>query len=110
MKPHYSVVFFSLVMIMLSASSPLYGQWTATNGPYGGTANAFAIVGNDILAGSDNGVFVSTNGGSSWGREGTMVAGTSVYSFAVNRGKVFCRNLRRCLLFYRLRHPLEFYE
>jgi len=43
------------------------GQWVQTNGPCGGDASCFAMMGTYIFAGAyDAGVFCSTDSGSSW--------------------------------------------
>lgn len=44
------------------------GQWVSTNGPYGGTACAFASNGRDIFAGSPVGLYHSVDAGASWTR------------------------------------------
>ena len=41
-------------------------QWVQTNGPNGGTVNCFAISDTNIYAGTNGGVFLSTNNGTSW--------------------------------------------
>ena len=38
-------------------------QWVQTNGPLGGNVNCLSISGNSILAGTNTGLFLSTNNG-----------------------------------------------
>jgi ligand-binding sensor domain-containing protein len=57
----------SIVLFFFIASTEiLQAQWMQTNGPGGGVVNCFAFSGSNIFAGTDNGVYLSTNSGSSW--------------------------------------------
>ncbi|HEX5317160.1 MAG TPA: hypothetical protein VFX22_10965, partial [Candidatus Kapabacteria bacterium] len=41
-------------------------QWVQTNGPWGGDAFCLASTGPHLLAGTNNGLYISTNNGDSW--------------------------------------------
>ena len=42
-------------------------QWIQTNGPYGGGVYSFATSGTNLFAGTNGGVYLSTDNGTSWG-------------------------------------------
>jgi photosystem II stability/assembly factor-like uncharacterized protein len=56
------------VFVALSLSIPqlLMCQWQQTNGPYGGPVNALTVDGSILLAGTNVGVYRSTNNGALW--------------------------------------------
>jgi photosystem II stability/assembly factor-like uncharacterized protein len=57
----------TLIFIVNLFCFQMLGQWTPTNGPYGGLTNCFAHHGEFIFAGTQfGGVFYSDNGGASW--------------------------------------------
>lgn len=60
MKKIVLLVVFACCINMANA------QWQETNGPYGGNIFCIATNGTNIFAGTYNGVFFSTNNGSSW--------------------------------------------
>ena len=41
-------------------------QWVQTNGPNGGKVSSFATIGDTVFAGTNGGVFLSTDSGASW--------------------------------------------
>jgi acetyl-CoA carboxylase beta subunit len=47
----------ALVALMFTTSSPILAQWVQTNGPYGGVVSSFAVLGKNIFAGTDGGVW-----------------------------------------------------
>jgi hypothetical protein len=57
-----------LLILILFASGPLplIAQWVQVNGSGGASANSLAINGINLLAGTDDGVFLSTNSGANW--------------------------------------------
>ena len=60
-----TIPLFSLI-ILIFCSGFSQAQWVQTNGPYGGEILTLAINGNSVFAGTWNGVFLSTDSGSSW--------------------------------------------
>ncbi len=87
------------VCFFLFAFSPTAAQqiaWQPTNGPYGGTVNAFAITtSGDIFVGiPGGGVFHSTDNGNSWTEVNNGLTNLSVLSLAINsRGHIFVGTL-----------------
>lgn len=60
---------FSIAIIVtLLFVSVTHAQWTQTNGPIGGSVGPFAVLGNRVFAGTTNGIFSSTDHGTSWTR------------------------------------------
>jgi hypothetical protein len=65
-------------------------QWIPTNGPYGGYIQALAANGNVVFAGTQNGVFISTNSGTNWtSANAGLPSYTDALSFAINGSNVF---------------------
>src|SRR5262245_1830783 len=48
-------------------------KWSQTNGPNGGEITAFAVNGSNVLAGTLNGIFSSTDNGENWKKISTNV-------------------------------------
>ena len=66
------------------------GQWEQTKGLNGRTVYCFAASGANLLAGTDNGIFLSTNNGSNWTASNTgLPNNTFVSSFIVNGTDIF---------------------
>ncbi len=64
--------------------------WEQTGGPEGGNIWCFAVSGTSIFAGTDGGVFRSTNNGASWTAVNTgLMNSTSVYSLAISGSTLF---------------------
>lgn len=61
-------LFYYLVAILFFNSSLTYSQWNRLNGPYGGDIYDFAIssVGNFIVAGTSEGVYITSDFGENW--------------------------------------------
>ncbi len=57
---------FILLLFLTISPENLQAQWTQTKGPGGGAINCMAVNGDTVYAGTDNGLFVSTNNGLSW--------------------------------------------
>ncbi len=77
------------VVALLGAQS-LQAQWIQTNGPYGSDILCFAVNGSHIFAGTfGDGVFLSTNNGTSWTTVNTGLTNTFVLSLAVNGSNLF---------------------
>lgn len=72
-----------LYILSGSKSFPQVANWSETNGPYGGTVNAFLGVGvADLYAGTNSGVFHSVDNGGSWTPWQTGLANTHVFALA----------------------------
>ena len=80
-----------VITIALFASQPAFSQnfWQRTNGPYGGTVYSLAINSSGhIFAGTNPGVYRSTDNGGNWTYTG--LTNTGVWSLAINSsGHIF---------------------
>ncbi len=55
-----------LIAALFVTSMPLYSQWVQTNGPLGGFVYCITVSGSNLFAGTNCGVFRSTNNGTDW--------------------------------------------
>ena len=77
-----------LILLSLFTQPESHAQWVQTAGPYGGShIYAMCVQGAKIFAGTDNGVFLSTNGGASWQARG--LAGQYVVSLVHKDSIIF---------------------
>jgi photosystem II stability/assembly factor-like uncharacterized protein len=60
-----------LLLIIVLSSLQTLAQWNPTNGPYGGKINCVASTGKRLLAGTNSGLFYSTNNGINWQLDST---------------------------------------
>jgi ligand-binding sensor domain-containing protein len=60
-----------------------------TNGPYGGSVYCFAVSGANLFAGTEVGIFLSTNNGTNWTAVNNGLPNTSVMAFAVSGTNLF---------------------
>src|SRR5438552_2084958 len=65
-----------------------FSQWS-THGPFGGLINALAADGNNIYAGTGNGVFLSANNGQTWTEANNGMQRKPVSSLEVNGTSIF---------------------
>ena len=70
-----------------------HSRWVQTNGPYGGSAFCFAVSGKNLFTGTDRGVFLCTNNGTSWTAAGLTY--TPVHSLSVSDTTLFAGTLSR---------------
>lgn len=59
-------IFTTILLFGVLSYSPLYGQWSPTNGPYGGYVHCFAHDDSRLWVGTDSGPYFTDNGGISW--------------------------------------------
>ncbi len=82
---------FTLLVLILAMQFTIsvensYGQWQQSNGINDVEVFSFAVLGNNIFAGTNGGVYISTNNGISW----TQTAlNFYVYSLAVSGNNIF---------------------
>ncbi|MEK9135710.1 MAG: FlgD immunoglobulin-like domain containing protein [Bacteroidota bacterium] len=86
------ILFPCLFSVLLVGA--VQAQWVQTNGPYGGFVNAIAVSGTNLFAGTANfgvgdGVFLSTNNGTSWTAVNTGLSNTSVLALALSGTNLF---------------------
>ena len=74
-------------MLCLLVCSSAWGQWVQTNGPYG-KVSCFAVNGSSLFAGTSDGVYLSTNNGSSWTAVNTGLT-YPVWSLAISGSNLF---------------------
>src|SRR5664280_2625467 len=55
-----------LMQFLFFYNGVLNAQWVQTNISNSGYVNSLTVSGNNIFAGTDNGVYLSTNSGASW--------------------------------------------
>ncbi len=85
-------VFFRSIILLYSVctiSNPLFAQWVQTSGPSANIIYALATNGSYVFAGTDKGLFISSNNGDSW-----ALTDNSFYptSFIVLDNKIFTGN------------------
>ena len=88
-----------IFLFMVFFAGTLSAQWVQTNGPYGGYVEAFAVSPNgtggaNLFAGTwHNGVYLSTNNGTSWTAANAGLTSNYVSSFAVSPNGAGSTNL-----------------
>ena len=82
---------FYFLLILLFNTMIIFPQWTQTNGPYGGKIFSLAISGNNIFAGTNGSVYLSTNNGISWNQKnsGLPISAGNVNSLAINGNNIY---------------------
>ena len=58
----------AIISVLILLAQPIRSQWTQTPGPYGGKVNSLIAHTDRILAGTDGGLFLTTDNGSNWAR------------------------------------------
>ena len=85
MKTFFRILFFFLLVTQIC-----FGQWIQTNGPYGFEVTCFAVSGTNLFVGtSGDGVFHSSNNGTSWISVSSGLPRKHVSALAVCGGKLF---------------------
>jgi photosystem II stability/assembly factor-like uncharacterized protein len=72
-----------------------FGQWVHTGGPTGPITRALAVSDGVIFAGTDDGVFFSSNHGNDWTAANIGLAKDTVVSLAVNAGALLAGTLHK---------------
>jgi len=77
--------------LLVSFTQTVSAQWIRTNGPYGGGyIQSLAKIGSTIIAGSGNGIFISTNNGTSWTAiDSGLVIQDAITSLAMSGNNLF---------------------
>lgn len=73
------------LLLLILTTSPARAQWKQLNVGEPGEVKALAVVGNNLLAGTLAGIYLSTNQGASW----SIVNNHDVQTFAVRDSEVF---------------------
>jgi photosystem II stability/assembly factor-like uncharacterized protein len=80
---------FFLLQFLFFYNSVLQAQWVQTHGPYSGSTNCIAVSGIKILAGTNNGIFLSTDYGSNWKMINNGMTDLYFYSVAIKENILF---------------------
>jgi hypothetical protein len=78
-----------LFFVSLAHAGAAHAQWVQTNGPYGGMIISFAVSGTNLFAGTGDGVFLSTDNGTSWTIVNNGLTSTNVSALAVSGTNLF---------------------
>jgi hypothetical protein len=81
--------FLFVVFCLFTPTNSLHAQWIQTNGPYGGFVYSYALSGTNLFAGTEGGVFLSTNNGTTWTAASTGLTNTVVRALAVSGTNIF---------------------
>ncbi len=89
MKPKL-ILLASILLLALTSAPAARAQWVQTNGPYEGSdVHDLAVIGTNLFAGTNGGVYLSTDNGASWTLD-TMGMGLQyVWSLAVIGSNLF---------------------
>lgn len=68
-------------------------QWTQANGPFGGDVYSLATSGTYLFAGTNEGVYLSTNNGTSWTAVNSGLTNLNVQYLAVSGTNLFAGTL-----------------
>lgn len=88
MHTHRTVLLVCIILLLYTRL--LHAQWVQTNGPLGGNVISFAVLGTNLFAGTaGNGIFLSTNSGTSWTVVNTGLTNTDVRALTVSGTNLF---------------------
>jgi beta-lactamase regulating signal transducer with metallopeptidase domain len=90
------IVPLAFVLTARAGTNPSTGQWTKTNGPYSAMINCFAVSGKNLFAGTNGGVYLSTNDGASWNAAGLI--NTDISALALSGENLFAATYRGVFL------------
>jgi len=79
----------SLTVAIIFVCSSANAQWVQTNAPSGGRVLCFTPAGTNLFAGTEGGVFLSTNNGTHWTAVNSGLPTTGIVSLAVNGTNLF---------------------
>src|ERR1017187_7922835 len=91
MRLAYFYKLLLLITILIFNSMVIFPQWTQTNGPYGGKIFSLAISGTNVFAGTNSGVYLSTNNGVNWTptNNGLPISAGNVNALAANGNNIY---------------------
>ena len=80
---------FAVLLIFLLSTTTEFAQWTRQKAIEGGFIRAMAMNGNYLFAGSDGGVFLSTDNGTSWIETSNGITNTNIQALAIKNDTLF---------------------
>jgi photosystem II stability/assembly factor-like uncharacterized protein len=87
---NFSFLTYLIVFILLSIYNiVLQAQWIQTNGPFGGTVHCLTTSKTNIYAGTDYGIYRSTDLGINWIPTNNGLTNTNIVSLAVSDTNIF---------------------
>ncbi|MGE5498121.1 MAG: hypothetical protein ACM3Q2_08630, partial [Syntrophothermus sp.] len=98
MKNYYFLLLCQLFyfLALITPSDYIFAQWVQTNGPGGGFVYSFAVVGNNVFAGTSGGVYFSTNNGAAWTAVNNgLPEGTSIISLSAHNNLIFAGTYKK---------------
>ena len=84
--------FLFVVVCLFTTTNPLHAQWIHTNAPYSSRVHSLAVSGTNLFVGTEaEGVFLSTNNGTSWTavNNGLAYTNTIVFGLAASGTNIF---------------------
>ena len=83
--------FLFVVFCLFAITNPLRAQWIQTNGPSGvSSTNCLAVSGTNLFAGTNKGVFLTTDNGTTWSAVNTgLPTNTTVNALAIGGTNIF---------------------
>ena len=88
MKLHF-ISFTVFIVVSNACMQTACAQWVQTGGPSSGYVLSLAVSGSNIFAGTDSGVFLSTNDGTNWTAVNSGLTNTNVRALAVIDSNIF---------------------
>jgi hypothetical protein len=82
-------IFLQTLFSLLLVTQICFAQWVQTNGPYGGFVLSLAISENNIFTGTWDGIFLSTDNGSSWNAVNNGLTDLYVRALAISGNNIF---------------------
>jgi hypothetical protein len=85
----YKILF--TIVILIFNTMIIFPQWTQTNGPCGGKIFSLAVSGNNVFAGTNGGIYLSTDNGLNWTKENNGLPTTvgNVNALAINGNNIY---------------------
>ena len=80
-------VFATLAMLLAVLAGTAEAQWAQTSGPYGGQIRTLALSGSDLYAGTNGGVFHTSDNGTSWNARG--LGDKTIFAFTFSGSTMF---------------------
>ena len=84
-----TLFYIFLTLIFQFGFFKTYAQWLQTCKPYGGVSTCLVTKGTNIFIGTNDGVFLSTNNGSSWAQVNNGLTDKYINSLAVSGANIF---------------------